>query len=68
MGTLFNFVQGIRKLTRLHQPDFNLIHAGSSNSSVSTCSSNSRFVSSPSPLKVDKLILSAERFLVNLQF
>lgn len=66
MGTVFNLVQGIRKDTLLHRALVNLNQEGNSNKSVSTISFNSRFVSSPSPLKVLKLILSIDKFLVNL--
>lgn len=67
IGTLFNFVQGILNVTLLHQAFVNLNQEGNSNKSVKTISFNSRFDSSPSPLNVLKLILSADKFLVNLQ-
>lgn len=44
----------------------NFIHVGKSKSSINTASSSSRFESSPSPFSVLKLILSGDKFLVNL--
>jgi hypothetical protein len=67
IGTLFSFVHWMRKETRLHQALVSLNHDGSSNNSVNTVSSSSKLDSSPSPLKVLRLILSADKFLVNLQ-
>uniref|UniRef100_T1GHY3 Uncharacterized protein n=1 Tax=Megaselia scalaris TaxID=36166 RepID=T1GHY3_MEGSC len=64
IGTLFNFVQLMRKETWLHHADFNLSHVGSSSRSVRTFSSNSRFDNCPSPRNVLKLILSGERFFM----
>lgn len=67
MGTLFNFVHCIRNVTLLHHDLVNRNHDGNSNKSVNTISSNSKFESSPSPLNVLKLILSADKFFVNLK-
>lgn len=67
IGTLLSLVHCMRNVTLLHQAFVNLSHDGSSNKSVKTVSSSSKFVSSPSPLNVLKFILSADRFLVNLQ-
>lgn len=66
IGTLLSLVHCIRKETLLHQAFVNLSHDGSSNKSVKTISSSSKFVSSPSPLNVLRFILSADKFLVNL--
>lgn len=67
MGTLLSLVHGILNVTLLHQAFVNLNQEGNSNKSVKTISFSSRFDSSPSPLKVLKFILSADRFLVNLE-
>lgn len=67
IGTLFNLVQGILNVTLLHQALVKRNQEGNSNRSVKTISFNSRFDSSPSPLKVLKLILSADKFFVNLK-
>lgn len=67
IGTLFNLVQGILNVTLLHQALVKRNQDGNSNNSVKTISFNSRFDNSPSPLKVLKFILSADKFLVNLQ-
>lgn len=67
MGTVFNFVQGIRNKTLLHQAFLIWSHEGNSSNSVKTFSSNSKLDNSPSPLKVLKLILSADKFLVYLK-
>lgn len=67
MGTLFNFVHAILKVTLLHQAFVNRNHEGNSSNSVNTNSFSSKLDNSPSPLKVLKLILSADKFLVNLQ-
>lgn len=66
MGVLLSFVQGIRMPTWLTQAEVRRSQEGSSRRSVSTASSNSRLLSSPSPRKVLRLILSVERFLVKL--
>ena len=50
----------------LHTACFNLIHVGRSNNSIKISSSSSRLDISPSPFNVLKLILSGDRFLVNL--
>lgn len=42
-------------------------HVGKSNMFWSTSSSNSKFFSSPSPLRVLRFILSGDKFLVNLK-
>lgn len=42
-------------------------HVGKSNIFWSTSSSNSKFFSSPSPLRVLRFILSGDKFLVNLK-
>lgn len=62
--TLFNQYTFIESLLQTALDNF--IHVGKSNSSISTTSSSSRFDNSPSPLSVLKLILSGDRFLVNL--
>ena len=67
IGTLFSFAHDILKEMWLHQAEVSRSHDGNSRSSVSTFSSSWRFVSSPSPLKVDILILSLERFFVYLK-
>lgn len=67
IGTFFNFVHCILNVTLLHHAFVNLSQDGNSNNSVSTISSSSKFDNSPSPLNVLRLILSADRFLVNLQ-
>lgn len=67
MGTLLSFAQDILNEMWLHHADVSLNHEGSSRSSISTASSSWRFVSSPSPLNVEMLILSLERFFVNLK-
>lgn len=67
MGTVFSLVHCMRKVTLLHHALVNLSHDGSSNKSVNTISSSSKFVNSPSPLKVLRFILSADKFLVNLK-
>lgn len=67
MGTDLSFVHGIRNKTRLHHAFSSCSQDGSSNKSVKTFSSNSRFDNSPSPLKVLKFILSADKFFVNLK-
>lgn len=67
IGTLFSFAHDIRNEMWLHHADVRRSHEGSSRSSVKTSSSNCRFVSSPSPLNVDILILSLERFFVYLK-
>lgn len=66
IGTLLSFVQGIRIETRLHHALSKVNQLGSSNKLVSTFSSSSRLVRSPSPLSVLRLILSGDRFLTNL--
>lgn len=68
IGTLFSLVHCIRNETLLHQALVSLNHDGSSNRSVRTVSSSSKFVNSPSPLNVLKFILSADKFLVNLEY
>lgn len=67
IGTLLSLVHGILNVTLLHQAFVNLNQEGNSNKSVSTISFNSRLDNSPSPLKVLKFILSADKFLVNLK-
>lgn len=52
--------------TLLHVALVIFSHVGSSNKSVSTPSSNSRFDNSPSPLIALTFSLSGERFLANL--
>lgn len=66
MGTLLSFVQGILMETRLHHARSKVNQLGSSNKLVNTFSSNSRLVSSPSPFRVLRLILSGDKFLTNL--
>lgn len=67
IGTLLSFAHDIRNEMWLHQADVSLNQDGNSKSSVSTFSSNWRLDSSPSPLKVEMLILSLDRFLVYLK-
>lgn len=67
IGTLFSFAHDMRKVMWLHHASVSRSHEGNSRSSVNTFSSSWRFVSSPSPLKVDILILSLERFFVYLK-
>ena len=68
IGTFFNFVHGMRRDTRLTLACDILSHVGNSSSSVSSSTFNSKLYSSPSPRRVETLILSAERFLVNLKY
>lgn len=67
IGTDLSFAHCTLKETLLHLALINLSHEGSSKRSVNTVSSNSKSVKSPSPLKVLKLILSVDKFFVNLK-
>ena len=67
IGVLLSFVHGILMAALLQWAWVSFIHVGSASRSVNTDSSSSRFVNSPSPFRVLKLILSEERFFTNLQ-
>lgn len=67
MGCVFSFVHGILMDALLQNTLLIASHVGKSSMFWSTSSSSSRFFSSPSPFRVLRLILSGDKFLVNLE-